>query len=719
MREEQWERALLACDDPQCPIYNDGDPIGYYMEAAEKLELVNDAAGGYPLAGYLGVFSNLYAEASWPTLWQGLFELNENDDPTILLDSARIQFVGGDPTVPSFAEHVNCLDSWLLPPALDRAARLEESAATTATEGMFPLQDAGGGAYLDHCPFYDQFTIDPLKVPLDGGGVPILVIGNREDPATPFVKSEAFATETLSNGYLVETSHATHVVYPNNECVNGHVHRALIDGVYPSERRVFCEREDPEPAPTLSADVTEAESLCEIAAFECSFVEVPADYRDPEAGSISIAFKVYSATSPDERIGYLFVNPGGTSRSGVEKALTAEFGKFTDEILDRFDIVGFDPRGVGSSEPDFACGAPGEQLRLRASVEDGVPDTPEEIAAMEAAANLCIESMGPIGGLLHTEYVARDMDEIRKALGAEQISYLGADYGSTLGAWYATLFPESVRAMVVDGVNNPVDAAATMEERIGEAIEEAGPIGAFLGLALSACNSPECPIYNDGDPIGYYMEAAAKLDLVNSAAGGYPQAGYLGVVLALRGEVLWPYLWQGLFELNENDDPTTLLGISEVALFGNDPRAASFAEHVDCLDNWTLHPMSDRDTRLEESAAIEAALEGVFPLLDAADRPYPSICPFYDRFAPGPLEGPLDGGGVPILVIGNHNNPFNSFLESEEFATEVLNNGYLVETYHSLYIVYPDNTCVNDHIDRALIDGEYPSERRVFCERED
>ena len=400
------------------------------------------------------------------------------------------------------------------------------------------------------------------------------------------------------------------------------------------------------------------------------------------------------------------------------KALNADFGTFTAEILERFDIVGFDPRGAELSEPDFACGAPGEQRALRASVEDGVPDTPKGIAAVEAAARLCIESMGPIGGLLHTDYVARDMDEIRKTLGADQISYLGADYGSTLGAWYATLFPESVRAMVVDGVNNPVDAAATMEERIGEAIEEAEPIEASLGLALSACNSPECPIYNDGDPIGYYMEAAAKLDLVNDAAGGYPVAGYLGVVLALRGEVLWPFLWQGLFELNENDDPTTLLGISKVASLGNDPRAASLAEHVDCLDSWTLHPMSDRDTRLEESAAIEAALEGMFSLLDAADRPYPSVCPFYDQFAPEPLEGPLDGGGVPILVVGNHNNPFSSFLESEEFATEVLSNGYLVETYHSLHVVYPDNTCVNGHIHRVLIDGEYPSERRVFCERE-
>ena len=75
----------------------------------------------------------------------------------------------------------------------------------------------------------------------------------------------------------------------------------------------------------------------------------------------------------------------------------------------------------------------------------------------EAAANLCIESMGPAGGLLHSEYVARDMDEIRQILGAEQISYFGYSYGSTLGVWYATLFPDSVRAMVVDGADNPVE----------------------------------------------------------------------------------------------------------------------------------------------------------------------------------------------------------------------------------------------------------------------
>ncbi len=136
--------------------------------------------------------------------------------------------------------------------------------------------------------------------------------------------------------------------------------------------------------------------------------------------------------------------PGGLMRDQTR----GKGNRTSDEVLDHFDIVGFDPRGVGASEPAFACGAPGERLALLATIDLPI-DTDSEVAAGEAAANLCIESMGPVGGLLHSEYVARDMDEIRKALGADRISYLGFSYGSTLGVWYATLFPGSVRAMVV------------------------------------------------------------------------------------------------------------------------------------------------------------------------------------------------------------------------------------------------------------------------------
>ena len=454
--------------------------------------------------------------------------------------------------------------------------------------------------------------------------------------------------------------------------------------------------------------------------FECGVVQVPADYRDPQAGSLSIALNVHRATLPDERIGYLLVNPGGPGGSGLElvESIGSEFAAFADELVERFDIVGFDPRGVGASEPKFECGAPGEQLDLRRSIDAPV-DTPAEIAAGEAAANLCIESMGPVGGLLHTAYVANDMDEIRKALGAEQVSYLGYSYGSAVGVWYATLFPGSVRAMVIDGADNPVDSAANQEERVADAIEETAPIAILLERALTACASPECPIYNDGDPLGYYRKATEKLHLVIAAAGNHPDAAAFAVISPLYAEFLWPILWQGLFRLNEHDDPSILLQFTTLQWEDGGPRVARMPEHVGCLDDWALHPELDRATRLADGEAYDAALDEEFPLLALLGRPLFSTCPFYDQFAPEPLNGPLDGGGVPILVVGNHGDPFTPFIESEELIREQLTNGYLLETSHATHTVYPSNECVRDHVHRVLIDGKYPSERLIVCEREE
>ena len=486
--------------------------------------------------------------------------------------------------------------------------------------------------------------------------------------------------------------------------------------IEPENSRVRNARKfiQPSPVPDAFAGEVIEWSLCEFI-LECGFVEVPADYRNPDASSIKIAVNVRRADHQDQRIGYLFVNPGGPGASGLELVQDSEFA-FADELMARFDIIGFDPRGVGASEPEFACGAPGEQLALLNSI-DGDIDTPEETATGEAAANLCIESMGPVGGLLHSEYVARDMDEIRRALGAEQISYLGFSYGSELGVWYATLFPESVRAMVVDGADNPVDRADTQQERIDEAVEEWTAFEDLMEQALAACDSAECPMYNEGDPIDYYKSAVAKLHLVNSAAGDVPNAGFLAVLTPLYGEELWPALWKGLYELNENDDPGILLEFAAIQL-GDDLTAPNFTAHVNCLDGLVLYPELDRATRLDDSVVFDAVAEQKFPLIEAADSDSPSACPFYDQFAPAPLDGPLDGSGVPILVVGNHTDPATPFGESEELVTETLSNGYLLETSHPNHVVYPDNDCVNDHVHSALIEAVYP-DARVFCERED
>ncbi len=328
--------------------------------------------------------------------------------------------------------------------------------------------------------------------------------------------------------------------------------------------------------------------------------------------------------------------------------------------------------------------------------------------------------MGSVGGLLHSEYVARDMDEIRQALGAEQISYLGFSYGSALGVWYATLFPESVRAMVVDGAANrfPSDQEEDEEdedEEDGDAAWEA-----LLEQALAACVDPECPIYNDGDPVGYYRQAVAKLALVNAAADNNPYAGRWGVITTLYSEQFWPYLWRALWELNENDDPLLLLVLAAIQMLGREFGEANFTAHVNCLDEWVLQPEYDRATQLADVKIVTAAVEEMLPLIAVLGiTATPNPCTFYDQFAPEPLEGSLDGGGVPILVVGNHSDPVTPFSESEELVTETLSNGYLLETDHFQHTVYPGNRCVNQHVHRALIDGERPGERRVLCERED
>lgn len=480
-----------------------------------------------------------------------------------------------------------------------------------------------------------------------------------------------------------------------------------------------------EPPPTTIAGTTSSAplrleskidwALC--GAMECASIDVPADYDDETAGTISIAINILRAADTDRSLGALLVNPGGPGVPGTELAEAFAFGVFPTELTDNFDIVGFDPRGVGGSEPFFECGASGEQLNLLADIVDLV-DEPEEIDAVEDAVELCITSMGQVAGRLHTDFVARDMDRIREALGEEQISYLGYSYGSIIGAWYATLFPERVRAMVIDGVNNPIDERGTAEQRLASAREEIDPLHDLLEDALDACADASCPIFNAGDPQQYYFDAVKKLDLVNEEMADNPDAGFLALITTLYSEAAWPQLWSALADLQERNDPTLFVDLAEFQL-GDDPGAANFTAHVNCLDSWALQPEYDRRARLEADAeffALEDQLNADYPLFAAIEGESTSTCPFYDLIDPLALGVPFDGGGVPILVIGNTSDPVTSFGESEELANEILSNGVLLEVDHPAHTVYPSNSCVNDVVHDVLLDRAFP-EPSTTCSR--
>jgi pimeloyl-ACP methyl ester carboxylesterase len=190
--------------------------------------------------------------------------------------------------------------------------------------------------------------------------------------------------------------------------------------------------------------------------FECASVKVPLDYDNPRGATTSVALARKPATDKAGRIGSLFLNPGGPGGSGVDFALRSG-NTLSANLKGRFDIVGFDPRGIGRSDP-LHCFASEADLE---KFFEGVPGFPYQ-AAQERPYFDRYRSLGPecrddqtIARHMSTADVARDMDLLRRAVGDRKISYLGFSYGSFLGATYANLFPNNIRALVVDGVLNP------------------------------------------------------------------------------------------------------------------------------------------------------------------------------------------------------------------------------------------------------------------------
>lgn len=192
--------------------------------------------------------------------------------------------------------------------------------------------------------------------------------------------------------------------------------------------------------------------------YECAQVPVPLDYDKPGGAAVLVSVVRIPASDADRRVGSLFFNPGGPGGSGVDFVLGAGPFVYSDEVRARFDIVGFDPRGVARST----------QLRCVGSVRQTSPwftdlpwpETPAELdtwATSDAAVQGdCDQRGGRILDHMSTADVARDLDRLRAAVGDPQLSYVGYSYGSYLGATYANLFPGRVRAVVVDGVLDPV-----------------------------------------------------------------------------------------------------------------------------------------------------------------------------------------------------------------------------------------------------------------------
>ncbi|WP_280508322.1 alpha/beta hydrolase [Nocardia flavorosea] len=290
-------------------------------------------------------------------------------------------------------------------------------------------------------------------------------------------------------------------------------------------------------------------------ATQCARIEVPIDYADPDGPTAQLALSRLRATG--SKIGSLLLNPGGPGMSGLS---TATIGGGTP-VAERFDRVGFDPRGVGASTPAVTCLTPQEADAERAETPE--PNTPEGIAADEAEnreyADLCMARTGAdLLAHIGTREVVQDMDIIRAVLGDPKLNYLGYSYGTRLGTAYAEKFPGNVRALVLDGAIDPT------QDPVAESLRQAaGFQQAFDTYAADCVKSADCPLGTDpGQVIPRFRELVDPLRDTPAATTDPRGLSYddaiTGVQQTLYSADFWPVLTVALTELSQGRGDTLL-----------------------------------------------------------------------------------------------------------------------------------------------------------------
>ena len=401
--------------------------------------------------------------------------------------------------------------------------------------------------------------------------------------------------------------------------------------------------------------------------FQCATLTVPLDHADPSGPTINIALNRRPANDLSKRIGSLVVNPGGPGGSGLELAANLP-ATLPTALLDRFDLVGFDPRGVGESE-GIVC-TTDAQKDERVAIDDR-PDTVAEIDALVQSrlddGSACQGSDRDLIPYLTTIATARDLDLIRAAIGDEKLTYLGFSYGTHLGATYAQLFPTHTRALVLDGVVNPQTAGGTngppaLDQTYGASFDRA-----FDRFTAACIASMTCPLKPDPRAVRDAAAASAETNPLSASddarrvgAGSFT----LGVASSLYSHQLWPMLATALKDAADGDG-TFLLKLADNGWErGQDGHYKNLrdANHaIVCADTV---PRTSVDVVKTAAAALTlpldvAALDAVLYGADCASTPLGK-----EPFTPiGPAVG-----APPILLVGTEGDPATDVANTEPMA---------------------------------------------------
>ena len=416
---------------------------------------------------------------------------------------------------------------------------------------------------------------------------------------------------------------------------------------------------------------------------ECATLSVPRDHARPRAGLLDLALIRRPAGAPARRIGPLVLNPGGPGASGVTH-LRAAVARMDPQLLERFDVVSFDPRGVGGSAPLDCQG----DLELWMAA-DPSPDSEEEwtslIEAARAVALGCANRHAALLPHLGTLDVARDLELLRQALGAEQLSYLGVSYGSVLGAAYAHLHPERVRGFVLDGAVDPELTLArfTLEQSI--ALERAFVRPAALLEVEARIERSPLPSAGGGRPA-----STGDLALALVASRYEPNVGLRALARALDSASTGD--GSGLVELAD-----AYLQIRPDGGYANSFEASLAVICLDLAAPRTLPAWRARAAELARRA----------PLFGLANWSWALPCVFWPA-GPTPLPQLSAVGSAPILVVARSDDPVTPFAWAEALATRLGSAVLLPVGGYGHTSSLRGDACVDSVIRAYLIDGRLP-----------
>ncbi|MET8153314.1 alpha/beta hydrolase [Actinoplanes sp. NPDC049668] len=463
---------------------------------------------------------------------------------------------------------------------------------------------------------------------------------------------------------------------------------------------------------------------------ECATTRLPLDYDKPKGATTEIAILRIKAKDQKNKIGSLFLNPGGPGGSATDFALFAPYF-LSDSLLQRFDIVGVDPRGIGASANVRCFKSVKDQTAVLDLMNVPFPFTKAEekryVTGSKRFGKACSTTGKKLAGAMSTAEVARDMDVMRRAVGDKKLNYLGFSYGSALGQYYANLFPDRFRALVIDGVLDPVAWVGNTKKILDDRLRSSDGAYKALNEILKRCDragETHC-VFAAGDPVKNFdtiaRELRAKPLQLPDGEGGTFTVTYAIFVSAILGS---------LYDLNAGQAVTEISAEVWAAL--HEGSTAALTERARAAQATKRGYDFPYQNGFEAMSAV-VCTDGRHPA-DAGS--WPAATARRDQKAPyfGRAWGWIDSQcanktwtvqdedayrgpftrrtAAPVLVVGNFWDPATNY-QGAVASSRLLPNSRLLSSNNWGHTAYGSGVCATTSIDDYLLTGRPPAKGKV------